>query len=80
MTISFQNGGLPAFSGSYGIQMLALTCKISKLVNAPSASDATSSVSLSVFGNSLPLYFRSGIGFPEIFVQSLGFRRPRVSF
>ena len=80
MTISFQNGGLPAGSGSYGVEMLTLTCKISYLVNAPSALVPASSVSLIVFGNSLPLYFRSGIGFPEIFVQSLGFRRPRVSF
>ena len=80
MTISFQNGGLPAGSGSYGVEMLTLTCKISYLVNAPSAVVPAPSVSLIVFGNSLPLYFRSGIGFPEIFVQSLGFRRPRVSF
>ena len=79
LTMSFQNGGLPAGSGSYGLGMLAVTCKISKLVNVPSPSDATSSVSLAVFGNSLPVYFLSGIRFPALFGQSLGFRRPRVS-
>jgi hypothetical protein len=33
----------------------------------------------SLFGNSLPLYFRSGIIFPALFGQSLGFKRPRVN-
>ena len=79
LTMSFQNGGLPAGSGSYGLGMLAVTCKISKLFNVPSPSDATSSVSLAVFGNSLPVYFLSGIRFPALYGQSLGFRRPRVS-
>jgi hypothetical protein len=79
LTMSFQNGGLPAGSGSYGVGMLPVTCKISKLVNAPSPSDVTSSVSLAVFGNSLPIYLLSGIRFPALYGQSLGFRKPRVS-
>jgi hypothetical protein len=79
LTMSFPNGGLPAGSGSYGTGVLAVTCKISNLGNAPSPSDATSSVSLAVYGNSLPLHFLSGIRFPTLFVQSLGFRRPRIT-
>jgi hypothetical protein len=79
LTMSFPNGGLPAGSGSYGVGDLSVTCKISNLVNAPSPSDATSSVSLAVFGNSLPIYFLSGIQFPALFGQSLGFRRPRIT-
>jgi hypothetical protein len=79
LTMSFPNGGLPAGSGSYGIGALAVTCRVSNLVNAPSPSDATSSVSLAVFGNWLPVYFLSGIRFPALFGQSLGFRRPRIT-
>ena len=78
LTMSFETG-LPVGSGSYGVGALAVTCRISKLVNVQSALAATSSVSLLVFGNSLPLYFHSGSAFPAIFEQSLGFKRPRVS-
>jgi hypothetical protein len=76
----FQAPGLPVGSGSYGLRMLDVTCRITKLVNAPSASVATSSVSVAIFGNSLPLYFQRGIVFPALFGQSLGFKRPRVSY
>jgi hypothetical protein len=79
LKMSFPTPGLPVGSGPYGVGMLAVTCRISKLVNAPSASGATSSVSLAIFGNALPLYFQSGITFPALFGQSLGFKRPRVT-
>jgi len=63
LEMSFPTPGLPVGSGSYGVGVLAVTCRISKLVNAPSVSGATSSVSLAIFGNALPLYFQSGITF-----------------
>ena len=80
LKMSFQAPGLPVGSGSFGVGMLAVTCRITKLVNAPSASVATSSVSVAIFENSLPLYFQSGIMFPALFGQSLVFKRPRVSY
>jgi hypothetical protein len=76
LTMKF-GSGLPVGSG-----ILTLTCKISNLVNAPTALRARSTVSLFVFSgiesNSLPLYFLSSIMFPPIFEQSLGYQRPRV--
>jgi hypothetical protein len=71
------SSGLPVGSG-----ILTVTCKISNLVNAPTALRASSTVSLFVFSgiesNPLPLYFLRSIVFPPIFEQSLGYKRPRV--
>jgi hypothetical protein len=45
------------------------------------AADSRSTVSAFVFGvNFSPLYFQRGFRFPALFAQSLGFKRPRVSF
>ena len=78
MTISLE-AGLPIGSGPLGVGTLSVTCRIFNLVNSPLAERSTSSVSLFIFENNSPLYAQSGILFPALFVQSLGFKRPRVS-
>ena len=80
LTMSFEAPGLPVGSGPFGVGMLSVTCKVSNLVNAPVAADVRPIASAVVFGiNDAPLYFQSGFKFPALFVQSLGFKRPRVS-
>ena len=76
--ISGQPAGLHTGSAS---SLLAITCKISNLVNVPTSAVERSTVSLVAFGsNDAPLYIQTAIKFPAIFVQSLGLNRPRVRF
>jgi hypothetical protein len=80
LTMSFifaPTGGLPL--GSSG-SLLAVTCSIKNLINAPAAISARSAVSIAVFGaNFSPLYIQSAVKFPAIHEESLGLKRPRVS-
>jgi hypothetical protein len=75
--VSGQSTGLPV--GTVG-SFLAVTCKVTNLVNVPDTLTARSTVSFAVFGtNGAPLYVQSAIRFPNIVNQSLGLNRPRVS-
>jgi len=74
--IAGQPAGLP--SGSAG-SLLAVTCTITNLVNAPAAISARFSTSIVAFGAAAaPLYIQSAVKFPAILEQSMGLNRPRV--
>lgn len=79
--ISGQNGQPAGLHTGSASSLLAITCKISNLVNVQTSAVERSTVSLVAFGsNDAPLYIQTAIKFPAIFVQSLGLNRPRVRF